>query len=106
MIPYIPKQKMNSLERRYAGQLDMMKLSGEIKDWRFEAMNFRLGDGLFYKPDFFVVKEDRFEVHEVKGGYWRDDALVKAKAAASLYPWFKWIGMTFVKNAWTKREFN
>lgn len=46
----------------------------------------RLADNTFYSPDFAVMMSDgRMQMHEVKG-FWQDDARVKIKVAADLYP--------------------
>ena len=43
-------------------------------------------------PDFAVLPADGvLEIHEVKG-FWQDDARVKIKVAASLYP-FRFVAM-------------
>jgi hypothetical protein len=49
-----------------------------------------MGDDCRYTPDFMVIAEDDVvEFHEVKGGFWRDDAKVKIRVAAELYPMFR-----------------
>jgi len=94
-----------------------MLLAGEIIDYRFEPFNVRLGDNCYYRIDYFVVFQDRFEVHEVKGGkfikktgkiapYCTDDALVKIKTAATLYPWWKWIIKYEYSRNWYTLEIN
>ncbi len=78
--------EMNKLEAEYAARLEGLKLAGEISDYRFECLKLRLADRTFYTPDFMVLRADGvFEVHEVKG-HWEDDARVKIKVAAELYP--------------------
>ena len=84
----------------------MLKLSEQIVEWRYEALNFRLAKKTFYMPDFMVVKSDRVELHEVKGSHWRDDARVKIKVAAQMYPWFKWVAVQWVKGGWRYEEIN
>lgn len=86
---------MNKAEERYAReQLAPAKAAGVIRDWRFEPLKLRIGDKCFYTPDFLVVTAEGFiELHEFKG-HWEDDARVKIKAAASLYPWFTFIAIT------------
>lgn len=76
--------------------------------YKFEGIKFRLADNTFYTPDFVILNNDfLFEVHEVKG-FWTDDAKVKIKVAAELYP-FKF--MAFKKVAkkrgggWSREEF-
>lgn len=77
---------MNSTEAAYEADLRLLKHAGEILWYRFEGMKFRLADNTFYTPDFMVMLADStIEAHEVKG-FWSDDARVKIKVAASLYP--------------------
>jgi hypothetical protein len=77
---------MNKLEAQYGQYLEGLKLAQEIKDYRYSALKLRLADNTFYTPDYLVIsKENDVELHEVKG-FWEDDARVKIKVAASLYP--------------------
>ena len=64
----------------------------DVHKWYFESVNLRVGVGKsWYRCDFFVIKTDgKIEMHEVKG-FWRDDALVKIRAAQLRYPEFKFI---------------
>ncbi len=84
---------MTQLEARYAGTLEYLKVGGVIMDWRFEALKFRLAKRTWYTPDFLLVYPSRYEVHETKG-FWEDDARVKFKACADLYPWFHFVAVT------------
>ena len=78
--------ELNATEQAYADQLEAQKIAGVVAWYRFDAINLRLADHTFYKPDFFVMlATGELEVHEVKG-HWTDDALVKIKVAASMYP--------------------
>jgi len=88
MKPIERPNGMNKSEASWAKQLELEKRAGIVKDYLFEAVKLRLADKTFYTPDFFVVYPDRFECHEVKG-FWRDDARVKIKVAASQYPWMR-----------------
>lgn len=77
---------MNKTEARYAACLDAYKSAGQILWYRYEGMKFRLANNTFYTPDFVVMTRDgTIEVHEVKG-FWEDDARVKIKVAAEMYP--------------------
>ena len=54
--------------------------------FKFEGFKLRLADNTFYTPDFAVMLVNgALEMHEVKG-FWQDDARVKIKSAADLYP--------------------
>jgi hypothetical protein len=77
---------MNKTEAAYAGHLELRRAAGEVLWHRFEGLKFRLADNTFYTPDFAVMLADgAMEAHEVKG-FWTDDARVKIKVAADLYP--------------------
>ncbi len=84
--------RMNRLEVQYDAYLWLLRHSGEILWHKFEAIKLRLAENTFYTPDFAVMQRDGlFEFHECKG-FWRDDARVKIKVAASLYP-FRFIAV-------------
>ena len=77
---------MNKTESEYDSMLAMQLKAGFIKWYCFEGMKFRLADKTFYNPDFIIMNDqNQIEVHEVKG-FWRDDARVKIKVAAEMYP--------------------
>ena len=98
-------RKMNKTERLYADILDLKKKSGEVIEYWFEEINLRLSDNCFYKADFFVLMASgQLEVHETKGGYVTDDALVQIKAAAEKFP-FRFYMKKLVKGVWESREF-
>lgn len=79
--------KMNKTELAYSQHLEALKSCGEIVWWKFEAIKLRLADNTFYTPDFFLLMANgQLECREVKGGYWTDDARVKIKVAASIFP--------------------
>jgi hypothetical protein len=87
--PKLPGQ-MNQLEARYAAQLENRRKAGEILQWKYESMRFVLAPKTSLTPDFFVVTADHtVELHETKG-FMRDDANVKLKVAAELFP-FKFV---------------
>jgi len=82
--------KMNKSEEKYSSYLDARKRMGEIIRWVFEPFKLRLADNTFYSPDFMVVTAEQIEIHEYKG-HWEDDARVKIKVAAELFPEFQFI---------------
>lgn len=89
--------KMNKTEAKYAAYLEMRKDTGEIVRWVFEPFKLRLADNTFYSPDFMVVTPEQIEIHEYKG-HWEDDARVKIKVAAALFPEFQFIAAHTDKN--------
>ncbi|WBM39683.1 DUF1064 domain-containing protein [Alcaligenes faecalis] len=84
--------RMNQTEAAYAKRLEQLKQAGEIAWFKFEGLKFRLADNTFYTPDFVLMLSDGvMEAHEVKG-FWTDDARVKIKIAADMYP-FRFIAV-------------
>lgn len=84
--------KMNKTEAEYAAELTCLQMAGEIQWYVFEGMTLKLADNTRYTPDFAVMRADGLiECHEVKG-FWRDDARVKIKVAAELFP-FRFIAI-------------
>lgn len=77
---------MNRTESRYAAHLGLLKHGGEVADFWFEAVTFKMAHDLRYTPDFMVQLPDgTMEMHEVKG-FRRDDAMAKIRMAAALFP--------------------
>jgi len=114
--------EMNKTEEAYAWLLETKKIAGEIAYYMFEPMNLRLGDKLFYSPDFMVIKNDgQVEYHEVKTSWkdkqtgafkagWQEDARVKIKAAAHKFWMFRFVAAIFDRNelgpGWTFEYFS
>lgn len=85
-IVYREPGSMNRLEAAYAEHLEMRRLAGEILSWKFGVLKLRLAKATFYDTDFLVVLANgEVEVHETKG-WMRDDAAVKLKVAAEMFP--------------------
>jgi hypothetical protein len=74
------------LEARYAEHLTALVRAGEVAEWWYEPFSIKLAPNTFHRPDFLVQLADgSMELHECKG-FFRDDALVKSKITASMYP--------------------
>jgi hypothetical protein len=84
--------QMNQTEARYADQLKLLKIAGEIEEYYYEAIALKLPGGARYCPDFMVIYPDYIGFHEVKGSY-RLDAVgnLKFKQARDLFPFFRWV---------------
>ena len=104
----LPVGTMNKTERQYSEYLGDLVYSGEVLWWRFEGLKLRLADNTFYTPDFAVLAKDFvMECREVKG-HWHDDARVKIKVAAAMYPFrFMAVQAVAAKNGggWKTEEF-
>jgi hypothetical protein len=82
--------EMNKTEKRYAEHLEAEKQAGEILWYAFEAIKLKLADRTYLTVDFFVLRKDgSLEAHDCKGAkaIVTDDARVKMKVAASMFPW-------------------
>jgi hypothetical protein len=98
----LPAGQMNKTEEAYSKHLELLKADGTILWWKFEPANLRLAQKTFFKCDFMVLNRDQqVEMHEVKGGYITDDAAVKIKVAASMYP-FAFFIIRKKGHFWTK----
>lgn len=96
---------MNKWEREWDERLRCDYLVGEILWYSFEGIKLRLADNTFYTPDFLVMlKDGTLEAHEVKG-WMRDDAAVKLKVAAEMFP-LKFVLITKEKGQWKREEFS
>ncbi|TAN00946.1 MAG: hypothetical protein EPN45_13510 [Rhizobiaceae bacterium] len=95
---------MNKTEAAYAQHLELRRAVGEVQWYAYEGLKFRLADNTFYTPDFAVMLADgTLEAHEVKG-FWEDDARVKIKVAASLFP-LQFIAVKKDKSGWSFESF-
>jgi len=93
---------MNKTEARYALILEARKRLGEIQDYAFGAVTLKLATDTRYTPDFLVWRRGigAIEFHEVKGGFMREDALIKLRVAVKQYPMFRFTLCRFTKGAW------
>lgn len=103
----LPSGAMNKTEAAYAELLEQRRQAGEVLWYRFEGIKLRLADNTFLTVDFAVLAADNvLEMHEVKG-FMQEDANVKLKVAASMYPFrFSLIRKRAKKNGggWDIRE--
>lgn len=97
---------MNGLEREYDAYLWLLRHSGEVLWHKYEGIKLRLAEKCFLTVDFAVLpKSGVIELHETKGGWFRDDAKVKLRVAASLYP-FRFVLIRKAKDgAWKTEDF-
>lgn len=76
----------NKTEQAYGEHLEQRRVAGEVAWYKFEGVKLRLADNTFYTPDYAVMlTSGHMEMHECKG-HWTDDARVKIKVAADMYP--------------------
>lgn len=99
----LPAGQMNKTESAYAQHLELRRHAGEVLWFKFEGIKLRLADRTWYTPDFIVLpRSGVLEVHETKG-FMREDANVKIKCAAAIYP-FKFIVVRRRNGGWEFEE--
>jgi hypothetical protein len=79
----------NKTEQAYEAFLETLRHAGQVVWFKFEGVKLRLADNTFYTPDYAVMLANgQMEMHEVKGAraIFQDDAKVKVKVAAEMYP--------------------
>lgn len=89
-----PLPYANKLEAAYAAHLEAQKRAGMLLDWCYQPLRLILADRTTYEPDFLVITMERLLLFDETKGFWRDDARVKIKVAARLFPWFTFRAIT------------
>lgn len=85
----LPSGQMNRTESAFAAELERQRVEGLIQWWKFEGIKLRLADKTFLTVDFAVLDAEGYlRMIDVKGSMsvYQDDARVKTKVAASIYP--------------------
>lgn len=101
VVTYKAPPDMNGTERAYQTILEARKRNGEVREYHYQLVTVRLADAVRYTPDFTVILADgRLELHEVKGGFVRDDARVKLQVAARSTP-FAYVLAQYKAKRWT-----
>lgn len=94
--------RMNKTEAKFAERLTN---NSQVLYWQFEPLTFRLAKRTNYTPDFMAVTQDEIWIIEVKGSYEREDARVKWKTAAEMYPMFRWFVARWIRSVWEVEEY-
>jgi len=94
--------RMNKTEAAHARWLDFQIQLGEVTAYWFESVKLRLADKTWLVPDFLVMLANgTLQFEEVKGGFVREDSIIKLKVAASMYPLFRFVLCQKSKSGWT-----
>lgn len=101
--PEPERKEMNKTETEYLAILNKRLQAGAlIRIYDHESIKFRIGDKrCWYSVDFVCVNsQNKIECHEVKGGYYRDDARAKFQSAKKQYPDFVWYWAQKKEGVW------
>lgn len=94
-------QKLNKTESAY---LQFLKTQ-DLQWIGVQNITLKLADDTRYTCDFFCIDHDGIlHGREVKGTFVRDDAKVKIKVAARMFPWIRFSIVKKVKNGWEHTE--
>jgi hypothetical protein len=96
--PSDPHRGMNTLERDFALELEA---NGIL--YKFNEIRLKLGEGAWYKPDFFAWKDGKIAIYETKG-FQREAAQVRVKVAASRFPMWPFFRVRRIDGAWVYEE--
>lgn len=90
------KPLLNGLETEFLGYL---RNDCPVSDIYPQSLRFKLGNGVWYKPDFVQrLDGQEFTAFEVKGPHAFRGGMENLKVAAHKYPWMRW------KLAWKAAE--
>jgi hypothetical protein len=99
------KPLLNKLEEEFLEHLQTIWLTSRIQS---QSIRFKLGNGIWYKPDFVVPMVghtcEALVAYEVKGPHAFRGGFENLKVAASLYPWIKWILVWKEDGEWREQE--
>lgn len=89
--PTTDEAKLNKTEAAFLAVLQK-GMVGVRHSWvGVQNITLKLADDTRYTPDFFGLCEDgNLIAYEVKG-FFRDDAKVKIKVAARMFPWIRFV---------------
>jgi hypothetical protein len=99
MLSVVPSKdvaKMNKTEAAW-----WAKLQADGHAWvGAQNITLKLADDCRYTPDFFFLTQDgKLHAHETKG-FFREDAKVKIRVAARLFPFISFTVVTKEKGEW------
>ena len=98
----LPRSEMNKGESVYKQWLEILQKGDLIIAWFFQSWTFKLASDCRYTPDFAVLRfPHQWTLVDVKGRkvkpdgsqtYWaEEDAKIKIKVAAKMFPMFRWV---------------
>lgn len=97
------KPLLNKLETRYLAYLESVLPNALI---RAQAKRYMLGNGIWYKPDFTAVIDDKEYAWEVKGPHAFRGGFENLKVAAHQYPEIIWTLAWYENDSWFAQRIN
>lgn len=105
--PSLQRPKLNRTELKYRDMLAEKKHAGQIIDFKVQQLTLKIADDCRFTPDFSVINSDQtITLIDVKG-FEREDAVIKMKCAAQMFPEFRFEMVEWRKGEWNvTRSFN
>jgi hypothetical protein len=98
--PTTDEANLNKTERDYLTWLRTMK-----DQWiGIQCLTFKLAHDCRYTPDFFALDDTGLRAIDCKGGHTWEDSLIKARVAARLFPWCRFIIAKKNRHVWEHTE--
>lgn len=95
ILPTTDEAKLNKTERAYHEHLKRLNYQ-----WiGVQNLTFKLADDTRFTPDFTVVEANEMRCIDVKG-FQREDALIKIRVAARMFPWVTFAIVKKDKDGW------
>lgn len=99
------KEPNKTEQRFFLDKLAPWEAMGELDEiGDHESIVLKLANGLTLRPDWPTWKSDKLTFYEVKGGFIREDSIIKLKMAASKYPRFGFFLCQWKGGEWTIQE--
>ena len=96
------EDRLNKTEAAFLAYLR----ASHVEHLAIQAITLKLADDCRYTVDFTGIREGRLMAWEVKG-FFRDDAKVKIRVAARMFPWILFVLVRKQKGGgWTLKEVN
>jgi hypothetical protein len=103
-VGMLPKRGIRNQNKTEAEFEKILETEGH-QEIKFEGITLLIGPNCRYTPDFFSVKDGIGWFHEVKGGFYRDDAMAKFKSATAQFGMFRWVFAQKKKGKWHRTQY-
>lgn len=106
-----PPRGMNKTEARRDAELAaLLRSSTGLLAYGYETITLKLAPDCRYTPDFWLLSEGSagsatLAFEEIKG-FWRDDAKVKLRLAARLFPFWTFTALQWRNGTWHREVFH
>jgi hypothetical protein len=102
LIPLAPEEKLNKTEREFLARL-RAGVYGKMQWIGIFPITLKLAHDCRYTPDFATRMEaGDFRLWEVKGAHVWEDAIIKLKVAASMFPFWTFVKAQKKDGLWTE----